>query len=259
MPGWLSKIFSPRTAVEAGRKNPALQSAISNASLRYERIPADLQPDDRARRRLARKLYLELHEVFNAASPHAACRQKLAAGMLDFARLQVLMIPPAPQPDASGLRGLPGISGGLGEHLDRIARDSDALSSALHAIAGPEDADDIRRELRRAHALCHWFLESFDGARRGLGDTVDGRDWYRPFMFAACATQEHNYRRDIGLPPAFEENLTATAPIAYSIFTDIVVSGASDPVREWLDYHAGSLIPLPAFEDQPQGGCSDRV
>ena len=259
MPGWLSKIFSPRTAVEAGRKNPALMSAIRNASLRYEQIPPEVQPDEKTRRRLARKLYLELHEIFNAASPQAACRQKLAAGMLNFARFQVLMIPPAPQSDVSGLRGLPGISGGLGAHLDRIARDSDALSTAVHEIAGPQDTDDLRQHLRRAHAICHWFLESFDGARRGLGDIVEGRDWYRPCMFAACATQEHNYRRDIGLPPAFEENLTATAPIAYSIFTDIVISGASDPVREWLAYHAGSMIPLPAFEDQEQGGRSDRV
>jgi hypothetical protein len=71
-----------------------------------------------------------------------------------------------------------------------------------------------------------------------------------PFKHAACANYEHIYRREIGLAPAFDEDDASLAPTAYSIFTDIVLSGAKDPVLEWRDYYKDSNIPIPNFDQQ---------
>ncbi len=69
-----------------------------------------------------------------------------------------------------------------------------------------------------------------------------------PFKHAACANYEHIYRREAGLPPAFDEDTAALAPTAYSIFTDIVLSGAKDPDLEWREYYKDSNIPIPKFD-----------
>jgi hypothetical protein len=69
-----------------------------------------------------------------------------------------------------------------------------------------------------------------------------------PFKHAACANYEHIYRREAELPPAFDENLAPIAPTAYSIFTDIVISGAEDPGLEWREYYRDAHIPVPKFD-----------
>ena len=70
-----------------------------------------------------------------------------------------------------------------------------------------------------------------------------------PFKHAVCANCEHIYRREVELPPAFDEDLASIAPSAYSIFTDIVLSGAKDPELEWRDYYKNSNVPIPNFRN----------
>ena len=53
----------------------------------------------------------------------------------------------------------------------------------------------------------YWFLETFNAARVELGDYKDEQDWFMPFKHAACANYEHTYRREVELPPAFDEDL----------------------------------------------------
>jgi hypothetical protein len=246
---WLGKVFGSPTAVVAGRSDPGFLSAVQNSALIFQAMPEKLHLDEATRQRLARQLYLELHEVFNAASPVDALRQKIAGAMLRFSLFQVLLIPPAPEPDASGLRGLPGITGALARKLNVVVNANGELRTALYEYADPKQGTPADVLLRRAHAESSWCLQTFNAVRKDLEDLTEGRDWYRPFMFAACTNQENSYRRDIGMPPAFDAGLAAIAPVAYSLFTDIVLSGAEDPLFEWFDYHRDTGIPMPAFED----------
>ncbi len=246
---WLGNVFGSHTAVVAGRRNPVFLSAVQNSALIYQALPEKQYLDEAARQRLARQLYLDLHEVFNAASPVDALRQKIAGAMLRFSLFQVLLIPPAPEADASGLRGLPGITGALMQELDAVIRNSSELHATLYENGDAGGDLPIDTLLRRAHAESSWCVQTFNAVRGDLGDLPEGRDWYRPFMFAVCANQENSYRRDIELPPAFDPSLAAIAPVAYSLFTDIVLSGAKDPLVEWLDYHRDAGVPMPQFDD----------
>ena len=246
---WLGKVFGSPTAVVAGRTDPAFLSAVQNSALIFQAMPEKSHLDEATRQRLARQLYLELHEVFNSAAPVDALRQKIAGAMLRFSLFQVLLIPPAPEPDASGLRGLPGITGALSQKLNAVVNANGELHAALYENADPKEGAAVDVLLRRAHAESSWCLQTFNAVRKDLEDLTEGRDWYRPFMFAACANQENNYRRDIGMPPAFDAGLATIAPVAYSLFTDIVLSGAEDPLFEWFDYHRDTGIPMPAFGD----------
>jgi hypothetical protein len=244
---WLGKLFASRTAIGEGRDNPALQAAILRSAEIFDALPGKDSVSEASRSQLARQLYLDLHEIFNAPSPIDVNRQKLAAQVLRFAMFQVLLLPPPPKADETGLRGLPGISGELQKRLKDIVRANSELHSELFADVDSFDDDNddanIMQRLERAYQECRWCLETMNCARVALDDVADDGDWYRAFLFAACANQENTYRQDIGLPLAFEPQLSA--PVAYSLFTDIVLSGARDPLAEWNEYHRGSNVPMP--------------
>jgi hypothetical protein len=246
---WLGKVFGSDTAVVSGRRNPAFLSAVQSSALIFQALPEKRHLDETARQRLARQLYLDLHEVFIAAIPVDALRQKIAEAMLRYSLFQVLLIPPVPEADTTGLRGLPGITGGLMQERDAVIRNSSELHEALYENGGDQGGLPVELLLRRAHAGSSWCVQTFDAVRKELGDTTEGRDWYRPYLFAVCANQESRYRRDIDMPPAFEPGLAASAPVAYSLFTDIVLSGAKDPLAEWLEYHRDAGIPMPRFDE----------
>jgi hypothetical protein len=202
---------------------------------------------DDMRGALARQLFLEINEICNAFEPVAACREKLATAMLEFASYQVLVIPPAPEADPSDLRSQPGITGELTEHLEQIAETNGDLRSQLYGTADAPNFERIWESVQRSYWRSYWFLETFNAARIELGDCRKGDDWFMYFKHAACANAEHIYRRDADLPLVFDEKLASIAPTAYSIFTDIVISGAGDPLMEWREYYKDSEIPVPNF------------
>jgi hypothetical protein len=247
---WLGKLFVSGSHGAAGRRDAGFDAAVQEAARIYQELPDKEVLDSAARGRVARQLYLDLHEIYIAASPRDAVRQKIAEAMLRFSRFQVLVIPPPPAPDASGLRGLPGISGELHAQLDKIVRNNSDLHETLYENTEPLSISPIGLLLRRAFVECNWNLQTFNALREELATDDQAMDWYRPFLFAACSNQENSYRREIGLPSAYDPQIAAAAPMAYSLFTDIVMSGASDPLQEWLDYHLDSGIPMPRFTDQ---------
>ena len=244
----LGKLFRHRTAVQAGRQNPVLLSTVDISSKIYDGIPLRNFIEDDARDVLARELFLEINEICNAFDPVAACREKLATMMIRFASLQVLVIPPPPEADPSDLRSQPGITGELTEYLVQIAENSFELRSALFGATDAPTFDSIWESVQQSYWQAYWFLETFNAARVELGDYIDVRDWFMPFKHAACANHEHIYRREIELPSAFDEDMASIAPNAYSIFTDIVLSGTEDPDLEWRAYYKDSKIPIPNFD-----------
>jgi hypothetical protein len=242
----LRKLFERRTAVRSRRENPVLKTSVKRASEIWSTIPLGDFVDAAAQKALARQLVLDLNDVCNSRDPVMACRERMVLAMLDFARYQVLMIPPPPRDDSSGLRSKPGISGELQSHILELAEHSAELRTEL-AGGGQELTFDVAtRGLQRAAWTKFWFVEAFNAARLALGDNRGAEDWYAPFMHAACANQEHLYRTELGLAPAFDGDAAQRVATAYSMYTDIVISGAEDPDREWRDYCEYSGVPLPA-------------
>ena len=241
--GRLRDFFFPRSAADSARENPVFKQAVANASAIYGRIPLGQHIDAAAKDRLARRLYLELNEVCVAGNPKAVCREKLVQLMLEFAPLQVLMIPPPPSDDITGLRALPGITGELQSRLGELRDGEIEWRLPGGRPREPETNGSGWENLRQSYWQTYWFLESFNALRVDLGDNVGTADWYKPFMHAVCVSQEHMYRRELDLPPAFDEEIAQTVVTAFSIYTDVVVSGASDPDREWRDYCAGLGVP----------------
>jgi len=244
----LGNLFRRRTAIEAGRQNPVLLSTVDMSSKIYDGIPLRNFIGEEKRGVLARQLFLDINQICNAFDPVVACREKLASTMIKFASLQVLVIPPPPEPDPSDLRSQPGITGELTQHLVKIAENNYELRSELYGSNEAPSFDRIWESVQQSYWQSYWFLETFNAARLELGDCEDDHDWFMPFKHAACANYEHIYRREIELPPAFDGELATIAPNAYSIYTDIVLSGAENPDVEWRAYYKDVNIPVPNFD-----------
>lgn len=239
----LKHLFSRKTAARALREDPTFNKAVARASEIYSEIPLGRFIDEQRREALARELFLELNDICSARDPKTACRDKLVRSMLRFAPLQVVMIPPPPDEDTTGLRDLPGITGELQPRLrDLMASDAEFRSDVVRA-AGGDEPENAWAALQRSYWETYWFLEAFNATRIELGDTNADSDWYRPFMHAACVNQEHIYRRELDLPPAFDENVAQVVVTAFSIYTDVVVSGTDDPDSEWKAYYDGLGVP----------------
>lgn len=245
---WLGKWFGTRTAVQAGREDPLLLASVKKSSIIYSQIPLRDFISDKVRDELARQLYLEINGICSSFDPVAACREKLAATMVKFASYQVLVIPPAPEEDSSGLRAQPGISGDLKTYLVRLAKENTQLRSDLYGMTETLTFVTVWESVLQLYWKTYWVLETLNAVRVGLGDYAENRDWYKPFMHAACANYEHIYRRELELPPAFDDEVANIATTAYSIFTDVVLSGAENPDAEWRDYYKDCNIPVPHFD-----------
>lgn len=238
-------MFGSRTAVETQRENPVLDQAVQGSAEAYARIPLNQFIDDDRRSELARNLYLEVSRICNTTDPVTTCRDQFAATMLKSASYQVLVIPAPPETDDSGLRGLPGISGELKARLVDICEINDDLRSTLYSETESQEFDVLWPIIQRLHWETRWLLDTLNATRIALGDSVDDDDWYESFLHAACVTLEHTYRWELEMPAAFDDGIAKEAASTYAVFTDIVLSGSSNPAAEWREYARGTAVPMP--------------
>ena len=246
---WLGNLFGRRTAVQSKRDNPVLDFAVQHAAEIYNEIPLkDFIGEDR-RATLARDLFLEVNRICATTDPVTECREHLVATMLRFASYQVLVIPPEPEADRSGLRAQPGITGELRQHLVRLCAKNDVLRSTMFEMTDSDDFDDLWQIVQRLYWESYWLLETLNGTRIGLKDSVEHDDWYPAFRYATCVSLEHTYRWELELPPAFEESVAREVTSVYPVFADIVLSGAADPGLEWRDYCRGMNVPMPVLDE----------
>lgn len=245
--GWLGKLFGGRTAVQKNRANPVMRATVQESAEIYARIPLTEFISEEERSELSRQLYLDINSICNSADPISTCRERLATTMLKMASYQVLMIPPPPADDPTGLRSQPGITGELKEHLVQLAELNGDLRSEIRKKTDAADFAFIWQVIQQSYWTTYWFVETFNAARMALDDFNEASDWYKPFKHAACANYEHIYRRDLEMPSAFADELAQLAANAYSLYTDIILSGAPNPDLEWRDYHKDSNIPVPVF------------
>lgn len=223
-------------------------AAVERASALHSEMPISRHIDAAEQDKLARELFLELHQVFDAQDRVTVCRDKLVNEMLRFAPFRVVTLDPPAAAEASSQSGLPGLSGELRRYTDDILRHDLDFKRRVDAGGAAVDSESVQAGVQRCFWQSCWFVEAFNAARRIIGDTVEEGDWYLPFMHATCVNQEHLYRRMLDLPPLFDASVAQTVVSAYSIYTDIVVAGAKDPDREWREYCAGLDMPASAFQ-----------
>lgn len=179
-------------------------------------------------------------DIMSQHDPVIVNRQALARTALQFARLQVLVMEPAPAQDVTGLRGQPGITGHMREHVARLAESEPWLRGLFEALRLEDLAEEDRFNIVLARYRQSWiWAEVFNAVRVDLDDYVrpTTEDWYKPCVAAACAAYEHECRRLLGMPPALYDGdglADRRAEILDESFT-WVAQGHLFPSRVWSE------------------------
>lgn len=170
--------------------------------------------------------------------PRMANRQRLTECVLELAQFQVLVMEPPPVPDPTGLRDQPGITGELRAHLVELAHKDRGLKEFMHSFEAAETWDDVWNPVLMRYRLLHAWTHVYNNLRSALNDVnpTKEKDWFRPFLAAMCAWQEHDFRKTLGMPPALPTKGKLDADLhsmMMSSFMNRVLSGVRFPDLEW--------------------------
>jgi len=225
-------------------KNPVYSAAINfiRETLSDTSRGLGKHASQKFKEELAERMLREVGEVLASQDPLLANRERLTGYVLQMAKYQVLILPSVEEPedDVSGLRGRPGITGELKGHLGEIAERDREIKELAWSLGTHTDQDLFDACLFRYWVA--WFMTHvFMCTRIALGDNHPSseKDWFRPFVAAMCAWEEHNYREAIGLPDvlATQDSYGSVAALKYSTFLNIVMSGAKYPNFEWDEHY----------------------
>lgn len=241
----LGKIFDnlrARLALRSLGKNPVYQAAIAaiRETLADDSKGLGKHASQKFKKDLAERLIREVGEVVTAQNPVMANREKLASYVLEMAKYQVLVLPSPnePEEEVTGLRGRPGITGELRAHLKEIAEKDKDIKELAWSLDN-RTPQDLYEACHFKYWVAGFMANVFHCTRIALGDNHPSpeKDWYRPFVAAMCAWEEHNFREVIGLPDvlATQDNYGSIAALKYSTFLDTVMGGAKYPNFEWED------------------------
>ena len=185
----------------------------------------------------------EVTKIITSPDPIAANRHAVCNMVIDMARWQVLVLPPASeQPnDPTKLRGRPGITGELYSHLEQIAKvDKDVKELAFKV--GCEGLDELKDTILLRYWRAVLNANVINRVRIQLGDchSISEKDWFRPFVEAMCAVEEARYRKQLGLPDVLtqSDSYGDIAPLKYSTFVNFVLDPACRfPNLAWEDHY----------------------
>lgn len=240
--GRMVTAWRARRALVELQKNPIYRAAIRaiRGTLADTSKGLGKQASQTFKEHLAERAIREVGEVLSCADPVLANREKLAIYVLEMAKYGVLILPPPAEPDVSGLRGKPGITGELRSHLLAVA-DRDHDIKELAWSQGATTYESVFAACNFMHAVAWFMTDVFHHVRIALGDhhPSDDKDWYRPYVEAMFAWQEYLYREAIGLPDvlASRDSYGTMAALKYSTFMNIVMSGAKYPNFEWEEHY----------------------
>lgn len=187
--------------------------------------------------RVADQMMHEVVRIVASPNPFMRNRERLAASVLDHAEYQVLVMEPAPAPDASGLRSNT-ITGELKSKLWRLSKiknnqkiweDNEPIT-----VSSPEDLANL---VQTRYRICSAWAELFQSLRVVFEPAwrPDQADWYRAFVQSMCANKEHHFRLDLKMPSVLDPDAERSNVLSleHSLFFNFVRHGLDDPLEAW--------------------------
>lgn len=177
--------------------------------------------------------------IANSENPALENRTRLAGAVAECARLQVLVIPPQPEADSTGIRGKWGVSGELKERLLDLSTANKDLREWLYGFEGMDNWNHVWDVVLARYWIVLARANVLSALRQPLDDShpVIQKDWYKPFLEAQCGRYEHEYRESLGLQSNLgSESFAATIQcMKLALFVNCVIQGAKYPDLDWRD------------------------
>jgi len=192
---------------------------------------------------VAEKMLQDCHKIFASPDPILLNRQLLAESVLQCAKLQVLLISPQPERDASGLRGNLGITGELKAKILEIIKIDKEFESFPDGLSFEQACNQIQYAYRRAWA----YMNLFEGIRHEYNDIHEeqDKDWFRPFFASQCAFAESKFREELGMTNVLDKLSVSGIPagLLYGKFKDNVLNGDRYPDLVWEQQYPDLVNP----------------
>lgn len=187
----------------------------------------------------AEKMMEEVVKVATSSDPRMANREKLTSCVIEYAQFQVLVIDPPPVEDPTGFRGLPGITGELKARLFELVEKDKGLQEFMHSFDTPKDWDDVWNPVLLRYRMVYAWTHVFHLLRLAFDDVnhAQGKDWFKPYLAAMCAWQEHQFRKLLGMPPSLDDSGMGAdfRALMMSAFMNCVMDGVRYPDLEWRE------------------------
>lgn len=153
------------------------------------------------------RMLQEVMRIVASDDPKMENRKALSQLVVEYARLQVLVLVPSPEDDLTRLRGQPGITGEMKAYLPLLAAHEPWLQEFLHGYEASTPEAQWSLLLLRYRQVWAW-TQVLNAVRMDLDDynTAVRKDWFLPFVAAMAAAYEHVCRGAVGLPPALDDS-----------------------------------------------------
>jgi hypothetical protein len=229
---WLAKKFAKAYVVRRLERDPAVilgRRAILDVWTNKHDVVKDF--DTKTIENIQTQMMQEVIRITTSDDPLIENRKQLAAIVAEYARYQVLILEPTDESD--WLHGLPGVSSSLKPILLDIVGKVKWLEEYVCHDHSPKNWDNVwNLVLFRYRVLWSW-VNLHGRLRSAWGDVVksESDDWLLPFIRSMCVWEEHNIRKDAGLP----DLVGAMDALEYSVFYNLVASGTGEPGKEWYE------------------------
>lgn len=239
MLGGLKKWFKQGMAYRNIDKLPAAATAahvLRTKWLDFPEMTKDFSPEFVQSE--ATKILQEVMRILASDNPRMENRQALAGLVVQYARLQVLVMDPEPIEDPTGFRGQPGVTGEMKARIPELASLEPWLHEFMHGFEVHSVGDQWNIVLLRYRQAWIW-AEVLNAVRFDLDDynRAVAKDWYQPFIAAMSAAYEHDCRKALGLQPALDnsDGMADLRAVMMSTFLNRVLEGHTYPDLVWND------------------------
>jgi hypothetical protein len=187
----------------------------------------------------------------NSRDPKIECRKLLVGWALVNSDYTVMMVPPFPEQDWTGLRGLQGISGELWEHRVELVQTYEPLRDITHGVSYQVNKTAAADAILVLATQAGYLVNMANTARIGLDDYHHDLDldWFHPMRYSFRVWAENQLRKLIALPTSDDEDMAA---LLHSSMMADVIGGSRFPdvtFRErYRDRIKEGSLSLPRFK-----------
>lgn len=234
--------FVSRRANDAIERSPILRAALFRSSAAF--ASTGLKDfSEKVKIDMSEELLNCLTDIVYSKDRVDRCRYFFVSAVVEFCKYQVLVLPPMPEDDETGLRGTQGVSGELKPLLLDICQKNAQIKEVMYGLVDNPTYGDVWDTVLVHYWKWWWWTETLNVCRIEMGDSnpIKENDWNRPFIHAMCVFSEDGFRRDLGMPPGPGIVEPSLAPLQYSTFVNFVLNGERFPDLAWRTYYKESI------------------
>lgn len=238
MIGKLITFFKERKALKELQEHPIYGAVItylkSELNDKSKGLGKNLSEEGKAS--IVPSILSDIQQALTQSDPVQAARMRIINLISETAKFQVLVIPPPPELDATGLRAYEGISGELRSNISKLAKINKHLEEFLCDLEGtPTAPADMQDAVVVRYLFLRSFLHAYNIVRIGLGDCHKEmqKDWFIPCYISLCIWQESLYRKELGIPPAIHGDKPDWKALMHSTWMNRVEEGHNELLLEW--------------------------